>query len=42
MIILTGISGGIGSLLMRRLLEIDNVIGIYNKNIPEKIESVVV
>jgi NAD(P)-dependent dehydrogenase (short-subunit alcohol dehydrogenase family) len=39
MIILTGISGGIGNLLLRRLLEIDNVIGIYNKNIPEKIES---
>ena len=39
MIILTGVSGGIGSLLIKPLLEIDSIIGIYNKSIPKKIES---
>ena len=34
MIILTGASGGIGSELLPHLVEIDNVIGIYNTTLP--------
>lgn len=39
MIILTGASGGIGSLLISHLVKFDKVIGLYNKSKP-KIESV--
>ena len=34
MIILTGVSGGIGLPLAKQLAKIDNVIGIYKKNKP--------
>ncbi len=34
MILLTGVAGGIGRLLTPSLLKMDDVIGIYNKNIP--------
>jgi 3-oxoacyl-[acyl-carrier protein] reductase len=39
MIILTGASGGIGSLLIKHLAKYDKVIGLYNKSSP-KIENV--
>ena len=35
MIILTGASGGIGKEILRYLLKLDQVIGIYNKSLPE-------
>lgn len=34
MIIYTGVSGGIGQDIIKYLLEIDNVIGIYNTSVP--------
>ena len=41
MIILTGISGGIGLPLAKQVSKIDKVIGIYNKNKPKiKIKNV--
>ena len=36
MIVLTGASGGIGSVLVRKLTEFDEVIGLYNKTFPQK------
>ena len=36
MIVLTGASGGIGSVLVRKLTEFDEVIGLYNKTYPQK------
>ena len=35
MIILTGYSGGIGQSIIKRLLKIDQVIGIYNDTGPK-------
>ena len=35
MIIVTGISGGIGKKIITDLVKIDNIIGLYNSNRPQ-------